>query len=257
MFLVWLSSWMLPAVHGMKEWGWLGTRYSDPPGSFASFHPFSNWCSFVFGMFLGRILPDIPIQAVPIALRKSAGTCTLLLLLLIFACFTAPQAGAIDLLLDKGPLLLPVYCTIVVYVASGEDFFMRPIVMENPYLVWLGAMSGELFLLHWPLRCLLYKLWEECPMVITLIFQFIVSAIFHEVNKRLLGTKRKVAAPLPTKEAKPVESPAPETVANPGDEAIQVDEPPIEVPQEGRPEDTRLAASSPNMTQGGHEHEVL
>merc|ERR1712050_734148 len=141
-------------------------------------------------MCFGRVLPEIPIESVPLLLRRSIASSLLFILILVFLVFRAPDRGAVELMFDKGPLLLPVYCTLVIYIASGTDFLLRPKIMENRVAAWLGAMSGELFLLHWPLRLLLYRMWEDNPIVLTLIFQFVVSAISHEFNKCFWQTKK-------------------------------------------------------------------
>merc|ERR1712232_87591 len=64
-------------------------------------------------------------------------------------------------------------------------------IMESRPAAWFGALSGELFLLHWPVRLLLYRVWPENPVPVTFAVQLVVAAIFSEAQKRILGNKRK------------------------------------------------------------------
>jgi len=126
-------------------------------GPFAEFHPFSNWQAFFFGMCIGRLLQDTNVEDVPSCLRKNAATTACLVLLALLFVAPLPSERAVTLFLEKGPLLLPIFAMLIYFLSLGDDVLLRPWILENPVLQYLGAVSGHYFLLYWPVRSLLVR----------------------------------------------------------------------------------------------------
>jgi len=179
-----ISTLGLPVLYAAQEWKYGSERPAWGP--FAEFHPFSNWQTFFFGMCLGRTLQDINLESVPWLLQKAAASVALGMLFSIPFFLPEPSSSVLTLFLDKGPLLLPVFAMLIIFVPVGNDILLRPNFLEYSLGNYLGAMSGHLFLLHWPVKVLLDSVTAGSiwwPIVV--MVQFLVAGVCYEVQKAL------------------------------------------------------------------------
>lgn len=176
----WLATWSLPL---------LCVADSGHIGQFAAFHPLANWQCFFFGMCLARLLPDLKLGTY---LPKFVASAAMALLVCAFLFAPMPTEECLMVFLDKGPLLLPLFGSLLIFLPQGQDVILLPKVLESKPAVWLGAMSASLFILHWPVRLIVAEVWHDPPLCVVLVSQFSVAAIFHEVQQRILGSNRRV-----------------------------------------------------------------
>lgn len=150
--------------------------------------------------------------------RKAGGLFSLLLICIValteLELRDTPLAPFID---STGPLLMLPFGALIAYVPMGDDLLLRTSFLANEWGVWLGAVSGSLFILHWPVRkAVIEKFWSEAPVAAVLLVQVLVAICFHHfVQKRInacSGTRRMAGAQLA-----PVE---------PGTEDAKVERPP-------------------------------
>ncbi|CAE8603504.1 unnamed protein product [Polarella glacialis] len=176
--LAWLSSFGLPMVH---------VAFDVVPGFFSEFHPLANWPSFVFGLALGRLAGEIDFEWIPALLLKTLGSAALAVLFAVFALLSPASIGAWVSFLDRGPVLLPVFATLILFVSAGQDVLLSPRLLSSAPARWLGQMSSQLFLLHWPTRLLLNKADSDLPLVITVGVQMVVASLFHTLLQFVLA----------------------------------------------------------------------
>lgn len=197
--IAWLATFGLPLASAARCLFLTGDDANLGWGAdFASFHPLGNWQAFCFGMCLGRLALEPWLYAfIPAAVRRTGAT-TALLVLSIAAIF-APSIPDGDIgavltnFVDKGPILLPLFGLLLILVPFGEDeMILQPAVLESGSCRWLGAMSAQLFILHWPTRLLLARATQpHVPgLLIVLAVQMGVAALFHEAHTRLFGRSR-------------------------------------------------------------------
>jgi peptidoglycan/LPS O-acetylase OafA/YrhL len=157
--------------------------------TFGIYHPLANWQSFFFGMCLARLLPDLKVGE---HLPKFAASAALAVLLCIFLFAPPPDSECFTFSLARGPLLLPLYALLLIFVPQGQDLLLRPEILESKPALWLGAMSGSLFILHAPIRHVID--WacgpDAVPQWLVFAVMFAVSAIYHELQQHILGSNR-------------------------------------------------------------------
>ncbi|CAE8607400.1 unnamed protein product [Polarella glacialis] len=176
--LAWLSSFGLPIVH---------VAFDVVPGPFAEFHPLANWQSFVFGLALGRLAGEIDLEWIPALLLKTLGSAALAVLFAAFALLSPASIFAWVSFLDKGPVLLPAFAILILFVSAGQDVLLSPRLLTSAPARWLGQMSAQLFLLHWPTRLLLSKAHADLPLGITVCVQMVVASLFHTLLQFVLA----------------------------------------------------------------------
>lgn len=161
---------------------------------FARRHPLANWQKFFFGICLGRLLPEF--KKAPDWLRKAGASLTLSALLLAFAVVqppSAPRRQVLDLLLD-GPVLLPFFGSVLVFVSIGEDRILSPRVLQSETLFWLGSISAQLYILHAPVYQMLHRILQSPSLKITFAAQLATAAAASSVFKYMSLTKGRSKA---------------------------------------------------------------
>lgn len=201
MLFAYLSTFGLPLLYAAKNfgrscqpcttWGPFAECACASWGPYAEFHPFSNWQTFFFGMCVGRMLQDINPENVPLPLRKAAAIVALSMLISLPLLGPQPSNGVSTLFFDKGPFLLPLFAVILYFVPLGEDVLLKPTLLQNKSLQYLGMVSGHLFLLHWPVRLLVTRATAgRAPVLLTLVLQLLVAVSVYEGQKALFGPLR-------------------------------------------------------------------
>jgi len=203
MVFAYLSTFGLPVLYAVKNldcgrsitactlWGQYAECVCAAWGPFVEFHPLSNWQTFFFGMCLGRILQDCKPEDVPVTLRKAAAMISFLILVSVPMLLPVPSNNVSTLFFDKGPLLLPSFASLIYFTALGEDALLKPAILENQTLQYLGSVSGHLFLLHWPVRLLVARMSAgAAPVYLTVTLQLIVAIAVYEAQKKILGPLR-------------------------------------------------------------------
>ena len=74
LIFTWLAIFMIPVVQLLRDEDLLGPRYTIPSWDFDSFHPLANFPTFLFGMCLARMLPELErkIASMPAFIPKIA-----------------------------------------------------------------------------------------------------------------------------------------------------------------------------------------
>jgi peptidoglycan/LPS O-acetylase OafA/YrhL len=181
--LAWLTSSSIPLVHTF-----LGNTH---PSQFAEYHPLSNWSAFVLGMFVARLLPELQMACQIAPVGKYAASASAITLL---AMFTLPHPAILELYFFKGTFVLPVAAALFVFVSLGQDVVLRPEWLQNPWLLWLGSVSGPFFMLHYAVMIFLTETNMIRPAMSPLVaigrflsLSFVIAALFHAAQERLLA----------------------------------------------------------------------
>jgi peptidoglycan/LPS O-acetylase OafA/YrhL len=200
-FLAWLSSFAIPAVHTAR---WLHLTWDEPgggspPTNFAFWNPLSNWQPFVFGMCLARLTAEVELQRLPLIFRQAGASVACAILVIIFFLVPHPPSMILNpndptpdpapnplrMFFHKGPLLLPVFAVLLVLVPLGEDLVLRPQFLQNSWTLWLGSVSAELYLFHFPARLILHRFLDSPPSSLTFCVQFAVAIAMNALFKKL------------------------------------------------------------------------
>jgi len=165
----------------------------DVDADFAWRHPLANWQKFFFGVCLGRLLPEF--KKAPASLQKLGASLALSVLLLAFIVVQPPLGQGVthdmqfwDLLLD-GPVLLPLFGLILIFVPIGEDVILSSRVLQCETLQWLGSISAQLYILHAPVQQIMHRIFESPSLKITVAAQLVVAAVVSSVFKYMSLTK--------------------------------------------------------------------
>jgi|Transcript_82954 peptidoglycan/LPS O-acetylase OafA/YrhL len=199
--LTWLSTFAIPLVHTAR---WLNLTWDEPgggspPGAFAYWHPLTNWQPFVFGMCLARLTIGTQFGKFPQLVRKVSASVAFFTITAI--CLLEPlpptmkfdpNAGAavnapspLKMFWYKGPLLLPLFAVLMVFVSVGEDYLLRPSLLQNPWALWLGSVSAELYLFHYPVRLMVRRLYDEPSSLCIFSAQLAFAIAFNTFLKKL------------------------------------------------------------------------
>mmetsp|Transcript_95497 Transcript_95497/g.165898 ORF Transcript_95497/g.165898 Transcript_95497/m.165898 type:complete len:821 (-) Transcript_95497:23-2485(-) len=149
-----LSTFAVPLAYSSRYFGILGnTAELFPyPSRFLECHPFANWQSCIFGMGLARVTSEARLEALPAVARERAAFSALAVLLLLPGLMPWSPSPILKMLLQQGPVLLPLFGVVLVFVAAGEDKLLTPRLLESSRAQWLGRMSRPLLVLHQPFR---------------------------------------------------------------------------------------------------------
>lgn len=206
LLLAWLSSFALPLVHTLR---WLHLTWDEPGGGspptfFTMYHPLGNWQQFVFGMCLARIATEARLDNLPLYVRQLAASTALVTVLVM--CFLVPYPpnnfltadihsapNPFKLFWHKGPLLLPLFALVLVFVPAGQDLMLHPRYLQSQCALWLGSVSANLYMFSYPVR-MMVRNWMVsyvpssvlCPL--SLITQFIVAVVFGMLQSKLMGS---------------------------------------------------------------------
>jgi peptidoglycan/LPS O-acetylase OafA/YrhL len=189
MLFAYLSTFGIPLVYFF-----LDDSGSTTGSSFSNYNPLSNWQTFFFGMCLGRILQDLTPEDVPQALGKVAASSALVVLASL--PFLLPSLGVglhnatSTVFFDKGPFLLPFFAVLLFFVPLGLDVLLKPAVLESTFCKYLGEVSGDLFLLHYPIKLIVDHTGLDIGVPLLLILQILVAVAFHEMQKTVMGPGR-------------------------------------------------------------------
>jgi len=137
------------------------------------------------------MLQDGNPEQVPARLRQTAAIAALLTIVSLPMLIPSPSNNVSTLFFDKGPLLLPLFATLLYFIPLGEDVLLKPAFLETQLPRYLGLVSGHLFLLHWPVRLLVARVTTGTASVFfTVVLQLIVAVAAYEAQKTLMGPTR-------------------------------------------------------------------
>jgi peptidoglycan/LPS O-acetylase OafA/YrhL len=118
--------------------------YGQDLHQFIEFSPLTNWPAFAMGVLLASMFKDVDTD-IPQKLRQYGPSVICALLALFFSFATPPgfEMGTYKLLIDKGPISLPIFALLLLGVSAEqvEDKFAGTV------LVWLGRV---LSVFVWP-----------------------------------------------------------------------------------------------------------
>jgi peptidoglycan/LPS O-acetylase OafA/YrhL len=181
---LWLTSFGLPIVALGQDVGLLRGCSFDM--DFATFHPLAHWQTFAFGLCLGRLASELDPAALPSALRTLSASLALAVVAASMFLVSA-NSDAAKTFMGNGPVLLPFFGLLLVSLSFGEDYILRPVLLESRFAAWLGMISSQLYILHWPVRLCLVKVWPNASLPMVFASQLTFAALYQLLEQQLGG----------------------------------------------------------------------
>ena len=182
--------WYVLAVHNLIE-----------------FSPYANWYHITFGLGLAALIERWAVDKVKSLLRLCGASVSMMGIMVFFLLARSPgfTMGTHELLVDKGPLALPVLAILMLACTGDTD------PMAKYFLTPLGraaSLSWPIYILHVPVSQLLKEILEEedFPVIFNVFVQPCVillsaclgarfhtnwNAMFANMKKKKLGSSGK------------------------------------------------------------------
>jgi len=155
--------------------------------TFVDFNPACCWHIFLFGMVLARVFSEYHSSLSERSFARVSASVPVAVLTAVFICCPTPGSIA-EAFLNKGPILLPVFASLILGLACEQDvIFGLPVWTRPIFSTWLPGCSWCLYILHVPIFYFLHKQAEHWSVTqpyvanafVWLLVSLVIAAAVH------------------------------------------------------------------------------
>ena len=156
-----LASWMAHlSCYEILDFPLRGRWYVLAVHNFIEFSPYANWYNVAFGLGLAALIERWPSDALKRTIRLCGASSSIIGIMVFFLLARSPgfTMGTHELLIDKGPLSLPVVAILMIACTDSKDPMAR---FALSFIGRAAPLAWPIYILHVPVSQLLKQILEE------------------------------------------------------------------------------------------------